>query len=67
MPISARNQLKAKIKAIKNGPVSTEVILDFHGAELVSVITTTSAEAMGLKIGDDVTGIVKSSSIMLAN
>ncbi|MHB1651819.1 MAG: TOBE domain-containing protein [Desulfitobacteriaceae bacterium] len=67
MHISARNQLKARITGIKNGPVSTEVVLNLNGQTLVSVITTGSAESMGLKVGDEVTAIVKSNSIMLAN
>lgn len=67
MQVSARNQLNVKIKHIKNGPVSTEVVLDLNGQTLVSVITTGSAESMGLKVGDDVTALVKASSIMLSN
>jgi len=63
--ISARNQLKAVIKSIKEGPVSTEVVLDLDGQQLVSVITTTSAHNLNLKLGDNVSAIIKSSSVML--
>ena len=65
MIISARNQLKGKVKEIKTGPVSTEVVIDVNGAEVVSSITTGSAESLNLSIGDEVVAIIKASSIMV--
>ena len=65
MQISARNQLKGKVKEIKKGPVSTEVVIDVNGSEIVSSITTGSAESLGLNIGDDVVAIVKASNVMI--
>jgi molybdopterin-binding protein len=66
MQLSARNQFKGKIKEIKNGPVSTEVVLDVNGLSVVASITTSSAQSMGLKIGDDAMAIIKASSVMIA-
>ena len=65
MIISARNQLKGTVKEIKTGPVSTEVVIDVNGAEVVSSITTGSAESLNLSIGDEVVAIIKASSIMV--
>ena len=65
MIISARNQLKGIVKEIKTGPVSTEVVIDVNGAEVVSSITTGSAESLNLSIGDEVIAIIKASSIMV--
>ncbi len=65
MQLSARNQLKAKITHIKNGPVSTELTLDLNGQTMVSTITTESANTLGLKTGDNVTALVKASSVMI--
>ncbi len=65
MQISARNQLKGKVKEIKKGPVSTEVVIDVNGAEIVSSITTGSAESLSLNIGDDVVAIIKASNVMI--
>lgn len=65
MIISARNQLKGIVKEIKTGPVSTEVVIDVNGAEVVSSITTGSAESLNLSIGDEVVAIIKASSIMV--
>ena len=55
MKISSRNQLKGTIKVIKKGPVNSEIIVTLQGGnEIVSVITTYSAEKMGLKEGSEV-------------
>lgn len=66
MKISARNTLKGKILSINKGPVSTEVILEITpGVQIASSITTHSADAMGLKVGDSAYGIIKASSVMI--
>ena len=65
MQLSARNQLKGKIIEIKKGPVSTEVVLDVNGTEIVSTITSGSAEALGLKVGEEGIAIIKASSVMI--
>ncbi len=67
MKISARNLLKGKVKSIQPGAVNTEVIVELAGgAEIVSVITKTSAEALGLKIGKEVYAVIKASNVMIA-
>lgn len=67
MKISARNVLKGKVIAIKNGPVSTEVTIQVApGIEVVSSITTGSATTLGLAEGKDVYAVIKASSVMVA-
>lgn len=65
MQLSARNQLKGKIKDIKRGPVSTEIVLDVNGIEIVSTITSGSAESLGLKVGEEAIAVIKASSVMI--
>jgi molybdopterin-binding protein len=66
MQISARNQLKGKIKSIKLGSVMAEIVITLNdGQEIVSAITRASAESLQLKNGDDVTAIIKSTEVML--
>lgn len=65
MQMSARNQLKGKIVNLKKGPVSTEVVIDVNGSEVVSSITTGSAESLDLKLGDEVVAIIKASNVMV--
>jgi molybdopterin-binding protein len=64
--LSARNQLKGKIVSIKLGEVMAEVVVKAGEFEIVSVITRGSVEAMKLKVGDEVTAIIKSTEVMIA-
>jgi molybdopterin-binding protein len=66
MKISARNQIPGTVRMIKKGPVSTEVVISIAGGdEIVSSITTTSAEKMNLHEGSKVYAIMKASEVMV--
>lgn len=68
MQISARNQLMGKIGEIKQAKVNAEVhIVLKSGVILVSTITNSAVEEMGLHVGDEVVGIIKASSVLVAN
>lgn len=66
MQLSARNQLAGVVKEIKEGPVSTEVVLDVNGMEIVASITSGSAQTLGLKVGESAVAVIKASSVMIA-
>jgi molybdopterin-binding protein len=66
MELSARNQLPGTVKSIKLGGVMAEVVIDVNGLEVVAAITRTSAENMGLKEGDSVRAVMKSTEVMVA-
>ena len=67
MKISARNVLKGKVKEITPGAVNSEVTIELPGGlEMVSVITKSSAETLGLKKGTPVYAVVKASNVMIA-
>jgi molybdopterin-binding protein len=63
--LSARNQLPAIVKSVKLGNVMAEVVVTVGDVELVAAITRGSAEAMGLKAGDAVKAVVKSTEVMI--
>lgn len=64
--ISARNQLKAKIRSVKLGNVMAEIIVELaDGQQIVSAITRASAEGLNLQSGDDVVVIIKSTEVMI--
>jgi len=65
MQISARNQLKGRIKDIKSDGISSEVTLDIGGQEVCSTITASSVNRLGLKVGDEAYALVKASSVMI--
>ena len=64
--LSARNQFKGIIKSVKLGQVMAEVVMSVGKLEIVSLISRASAEAMGLKVGDEVTAVVKATEVMIA-
>ena len=66
MDISARNQLKGKIKQVTSGDVMSEVVVVVGGQEVVALITKSSVERLGLKPGDAVVAIIKSTEVMIA-
>ena len=67
MKLSARNILKGKVKKLTPGAVNTEVIIEIAGgAQVVSIITKTSAEGLGLAVGKDMCVVIKASNIMVA-
>jgi molybdopterin-binding protein len=63
--LSARNQFKGKVKSVKLGTVMAEVVVTVGSLEVVSTITKTSAEQMGLKAGEEVTAIIKSTEVLI--
>ena len=66
MKLSARNILKGTVVQINKGAVNTAVIIELPGGEkLVSVITNTSVENLGLQAGKTAYAIIKASNIMV--
>ncbi len=67
MKISARNLLKGKVKSLTHGAVNSEIVVALPGgAEVVSIITKSSAETLGLAKGKDVYAVIKASNVMIA-
>ncbi|MGQ0635789.1 MAG: TOBE domain-containing protein [Planctomycetaceae bacterium] len=63
--LSARNQFQGTIKSVKLGNVMAEVVVTVGNVEVVSAITRGSADQMGLKVGDQVVAIIKSTDVMV--
>jgi molybdopterin-binding protein len=67
MKLSARNVLKGKVKKVTPGNVNTEVIIELPGgAQIVSMITKTSAEGLELVEGKTVYAVIKASNVIVA-
>ena len=67
MEISARNALKGTVKNVSPGAVNTEVTVELPGgAQVVSVITKTSADRLKLAAGKEVYAVIKASDVMIA-
>jgi molybdopterin-binding protein len=65
MEISARNQITGRVKAVRTGAIMAEVEVEVKASDLTAVITKASVERLGLKAGDDVVVIVKSTEVLI--
>jgi molybdopterin-binding protein len=63
--ISARNQLSGTIDEIVIGSVMAHIVVRVGANIIESVITRRSAEQMGLKKGNKVTAVIKSTELMI--
>jgi molybdopterin-binding protein len=67
MKVSARNCIKGIVKKINIGAVNAEILMEVSsGFEITSIITKSSAEALGLKEGSEVYAVIKASDVMVA-
>jgi molybdate transport system regulatory protein len=65
MKYGARNTLTAKVKSVKKGDIMSLVKFDVTvPAEMASVLTTESLEAMKMKKGDEVQLIIKAIHVL---
>lgn len=64
--ISLQNQIPVAIKEVVPGVLLSELLLEFNGKMIRSVITSRAVEQLGLTAGDRVTAMVKTNEVMLA-
>lgn len=67
LTLSARNQLRGKILGIARDGLMAEVRLDLGGQELIAVITASSVERLGLKVGGQAYAVIKSTEVMIGH
>ena len=65
MNISGRNKLSGKIADIKSGAVMAQITVEVNGQQVTSVITNDSVNELGLKPGDQVNALIKSTDVMI--
>lgn len=63
--ISARNHLRGAVEEIVLGTVTAKVSVRVGENLIESVITRQSVEEMGIKVGDTVTALIKSTEVMI--
>ncbi|MDY0120786.1 MAG: TOBE domain-containing protein [Sulfurimonas sp.] len=67
MKTSARNELNGTIVEMKSGGVMSEVVVKVSDDVMISAnITNDSKESLGLRVGEEVTLLVKSSFVILS-
>lgn len=66
MKLSARNQFRGKIVSVEKGVITAKVKVEVKvPITVTAVITKDSVDDLNLKIGDEVTTIVKSTEVMI--
>ena len=65
MSLSARNQIPGRIEEVRIGEIMAHITVRVGDNLLESVITRTSAEDLGLKKGDAVRVVIKSTEVMI--
>jgi len=63
--LSARNQLRGRVTAVTGDGIMAEVRLDIGGQELVAIITRASAERLGVRVGEELLAVIKSTEVMI--
>ena len=67
MKLSARNVLKGTVTKVTRGAVNSEVTIRLDsGTEVVSIITNTSVDNLGLKENASAYAVIKASNVMVA-
>jgi molybdate transport system regulatory protein len=67
LKISARNQLKGKVISIEKDGITAKVKVEISAPAVVTaVITKEAVEELGVKVGDEVNAVIKSTEVMVA-
>ena len=66
MRISARNQLKGTVMEVKKGATTSHVRVDIGGKIVTASITNEAVDELGIRIGNQVTAVIKASDVMIA-
>jgi molybdopterin-binding protein len=66
MKLSTRNIIKGKVTELLEGMVAAKVKVDIGGGNTItSTVTVEAVKELGLKVGDEVSVLIKASSVML--
>ena len=63
--LSLRNRLKAQVREIRRGEILSEVLLDYQGQTITSIITTRAVARLELSEGDEVEALIKANEVSL--
>ncbi len=67
LKISARNQLKGKVVSVEKDGITAKVKVEIKTPVIVTaVITKEAVEDLGIKVGDEVNAVIKSTEVMVS-
>ncbi len=66
MRLSTRNIIKGKVTDVQEGGVAAKVKVDIGGGTIItSTVTVEAVRELGVKVGDEISVLIKASSVML--
>ncbi len=66
MKLSTRNVIKGKVLEVKEGTVAAKVKVDIGGGNAItSMITVDAVKDLSIKVGDEVSVLIKATSVMV--
>ena len=66
LKLSARNNFKGKVVSVEKGVITAKVKIEIKvPATITAVITKEAVEDLDIKVGDEVTAVVKSTEVMI--
>jgi molybdopterin-binding protein len=65
MEESIRNEIPGTVKEIISDKVLSEIIVETAVGDVAAIITTRSVNDMGLKVGDQVSALVKATNVSI--
>lgn len=63
--ISLRNRMQATVKLVRGGAILSEVVLDYRGQPVSSIVTTRSIRRLDIRPGDAIEALVKANEVSL--
>ena len=63
--ISLRNRVQGRVRAVRSGGILSEVLLEYRGQTLTSIITTRSIKRLDIQQGDEVEALIKANEVSL--
>lgn len=64
--INTRNQFRGKVVAIHRSPVVSEIEIETPAGIISAVVTSSSIERLGLRVGDNAAALFKATEVMVA-
>jgi len=67
MEISARNKIKGIVKEVKKGEVAALIKVEGSTpADITAMITKEAVEELDIKVGEEVTAMIKATEVMIS-
>jgi molybdate transport system regulatory protein len=63
--ISLRNRMPVTVKQVRGGAILSEVVLDYRGQPISSIVTTRSIQRLDIQPGDAIEALVKANEVSL--